>query len=92
MPKVAPLLEKASAQAPITLTDRTCGALTGVPWDTMREWCVAHGVAIAKIGRRSVVRLDDYLSAFDIASGRSAPRPAAPWNPDEIIARAAGVK
>ena len=54
----------------VTVTDRTCEQVLGIPWRTLRSWCREHGVAIVHIGRRPVVRVDDVLRAL---GGQPAP-------------------
>lgn len=69
------------AVAAVTVSDRTCVAIFGIEWRTLRAWLDENGVPIRRIGRRPVVRIADVLAALE------GDAPA--WNEDEIVARAA---
>jgi hypothetical protein len=51
------------AIAPATVTDRTCAAVTGLEPRAFCELVSREKIPHARIGRRVVVRLDDFLAA-----------------------------
>jgi hypothetical protein len=73
--------------APAVVSDATSLAVLGLTPRQFRAFLIAQSVPHAKIGRRTVARLDRVLEVIDRLSGA---RITAPWNEDEIIARAAG--
>ena len=81
-------LAKALA-APVTISDATAPATTGL---TPRQWRAALrtlGVPHTKIGRRTVCRADAWLAAIDRASGVAAEHASAPWDEQATIVAAA---
>ena len=85
---IAPKTARSSplAIAPATFSHRTCEPITGTRWRALRPWLQERGVPIAKIGRRAIVRVADYLAAL---GGPEAPAPVAEWKPADVIAMAA---
>jgi hypothetical protein len=71
-----------TAIAAVTVSDRTSQQVLGVPWRSLRPWCIERGIAITRIGRRPVVRVADVLAALEGAEQST-------WSEDEVIARAA---
>jgi hypothetical protein len=80
-----------AAVTPVTFSDRTCFATTGLTWRQARAFCAEHGVPVVKAGRRSLVRVDDFLRA--LGGDQAAPtKPARrPWDEAEAVRAAAGV-
>ena len=52
--------------AAVTASDRTCVAIFGVPWRTVRALCRKHGITVARAGRRPVVLVADVLRALGL--------------------------
>lgn len=50
--------------AAIAVTDKTCLPVLGLNWRTLRRWCRERGVAIHRVGRRPLVRIDDFVRAL----------------------------
>lgn len=71
------------APAAVTVSDRTCEAVLGVPWRTLRAFLQERGIAIPRIGRRPVVRVDAVLAALEGSEARPA------WDPDKVVELAA---
>jgi len=66
--------------AAVTVSDRTCLQVLGVPWRALRAFAKERGIAIGKIGRRPVVVVADVLRAL-------ASEPA-PVSDEDVIALA----
>ena len=64
-PTIGKYASTGPAVAPATVTDRTCLAVLGVPWRTLRGWLDERGVRYGRIGRRPVVRVDVVLRELD---------------------------
>jgi hypothetical protein len=73
----------------VTFTDEHALAATGLEPRRFRELVKARGIPFARVGRRMVVRVDDWLRAVDALSG-AAPRPAPAWDEQATIEAAAG--
>jgi hypothetical protein len=69
--------------AAVTVSDRTCAAVFGVPWRSMRTFCQEHGVQIHHIGRRPVVAASAVIAALE---GDAA---GSDWSEADLIARIA---
>jgi hypothetical protein len=72
--------------AALAVSDRTCFGVLGVPWRTLRDWCEANAVPIARIGRRPVVRVAHLFEALDGATGA---KPRLVLTDDDVVALAA---
>jgi hypothetical protein len=70
------------AVAPIVVTDRTCAAVLGVSWRTLRGWCAEREIPVGHIGRRPCVRIDRVLAALD---GSAEQPPAGAWSVDSLV-------
>lgn len=68
--------------AAVTASDRTCIAIFGVPWRTLKAFLELRGIPYGHVGRRPVVRVDLVLAALE-----GAEHPV--WNEQETIERAA---
>jgi hypothetical protein len=75
--------------APVLVSDATSFAIVGLTPRQFRAFVREHGVPHAKIGRRTVVRLDRLLEVHDRLSGAEPRRPSAAWDEDTIVAMAA---
>jgi len=74
----------------VTVSDRTCEAVLGVPWRPLRRWAQEHGIPIYKIGRRSVVPVEAVLRALGLADEPSrGAREAEPYDEAAVVADAA---
>lgn len=71
LPVAAPAI--AFDAAAVLVSDHTCERVLGVEWRVVRRHCKRHGVAIRKIGRRPVVRLDHLLAVLGLADAPSPP-------------------
>jgi hypothetical protein len=60
------------APAALTVSDRTCEAVFGVNWRTLRTFLQQRHIAYQKIGRRPVVRVDVVLAALDPSAAPAA--------------------
>src|SRR5579859_3578274 len=55
--------------AAVTVSDRTCEAVFGVPWRSLRQFLQRRGIPYLKIGRRPVVRVDAVLVELEKLAG-----------------------
>jgi hypothetical protein len=62
--------------AAVLLTQRNCEAAVGLAWDEVRALAEQKNVPIERVGRRSFVRVSDFLEALDGARSR-------PWTDDD---------
>lgn len=74
--------------SPVVVSDLTALPIVGLTGRQFRAWVRDASIPHAKVGRRTLARLDDVLAAIDRSSGRGAAPPR--WDEEEIIARAAG--
>jgi hypothetical protein len=74
--------------SPVVVSDLTALVVVGLTARQFRAFLREHEVPHAKVGRRTLARLEDVLDAIDRSSGRGAT--PARWNEEEIIARAVG--
>jgi hypothetical protein len=55
--------------AAVTVSDRTCEAVFGVPWRSLRQFLLQRGISYQRIGRRPVVRVDAVLMELEKLAG-----------------------
>ena len=70
----------------IVVSDATAPAVLGLTGRQFRAFLREHDVAHAKIGRRTVARVDRVLEALDRLAGAI---PLAAWSEDNVVALAA---
>jgi hypothetical protein len=75
--------------AAAVVSDATSLAVVGLSARQFRAFLVAQSVPHAKVGRRTVARLEDVLAVIDRLSGRAAPASRIPWSEAEVIELAA---
>lgn len=74
---------------PVTISDDQALATTGLTPRQFRAALRELGVPHAKIGRRTVCRVDAWLAAVDKLAGATPRRPSVPWDEEAAIQRAA---
>jgi excisionase family DNA binding protein len=68
-------VSKSEAVTPLSITDRNCAALTGIPPRGWRKALVAMQVPHTKVGRKTICRSDDWLAAISRQAGAGPPQP-----------------
>jgi hypothetical protein len=84
------LAQIVTALVALTITDRTCKALTGFDARPWKVALVALKVPHFKVGHRTVCRADDWLAAVSRATGADAATPRPAPSADDFVERAAG--
>lgn len=80
-----------AAVMPVTFSDLTAFEVTGLEWRQVRKICRTHGVPIAKLGRRCIVRTDAWIAAIDRAAG-VASEPAPAWSRADVVRAIGGAR
>jgi hypothetical protein len=57
---------------PILIGPKNAEAVTGTPWRHVRDHAALMGVRLLRIGRKYVVRADEYLAALDRAAANAS--------------------
>ena len=73
--------------AAVVVSDATSFAVLGLTGRQFVAWLKKSHIHHARVGRKTLARLDDCLAALDKLTGRDQEPP--PWNEDEIVQRAA---
>jgi hypothetical protein len=76
----------AAAVVPLTISDRTCEAATGLAPRPWKRALVSLGVPHRYVGRRTLCTAVDWVAAISRSTGAEL----TPWNEDQIIALASG--
>jgi hypothetical protein len=76
--------------AAVVISDATSLAALGLTGRQFKAFVREHAIPHAKVGRRTVARLDRVLEAIDRLSGVAEPRrPASSWDEAAVVAMAA---
>jgi hypothetical protein len=78
------------AAQPLLVSDATALAVVGMNSRQFRAFVREHNLPRVRAGRRTLVRVDALLAAFDRLSGSPVLAPAASWDESAVIAAAAG--
>ena len=82
-------MKGASAASPVVVSDATSLAVVGLTPRQFRAFVREHRIPHAKIGRRTLVRIDRLLETIDRLSGAEPRETAVTWDEAAIVEMAA---